>query len=272
MKYISVKNADFPALGLGTFTLKGPEAVGLFDHALGVGYRHIDTAQFYDNEEEVGKAIRQSSVLRDHIFLTTKVWHDRLSRKHFLPSVEESLRKLKTPYVDLLLIHWPSQDVPLEESLAELMKAQDRGYARHIGVSNFPSALIRQTLEFGAPIIGNQVEYHPFLDQSRVLEELAKADLMLTAYSPIAQGKVLQDPTMVEIARAHGKTPTQVSLRWLMQQDQVAAIPRSSKPERITENLNIFDFELSEEDMRAIHHLRNQNQRLVKPSFAPAWD
>ena len=272
MKYIQIKGAIIPALGLGTFQLAGDTAQKIVAHALVTGYRHIDTAQMYQNEAAVGNAIRESGVARSEVFLTTKVLPTNLPKEKFMPSVEESLQKLRTDYVDLLLIHWPNAEVPVEEYMAELVKAQEKGYARYIGVSNHPTALLDKVLATGAEIITNQVEYHPFLNQNKLYTYLHQHDLTLTAYSPIAQGKVLGNETLKSIGSKYGKNEVQVTLRWLLQQDGVLAIPRSAKEKNVEANFNIFDFELTPQEVAQINQLKQANTRLISPSFAPAWD
>lgn len=269
---IEAKNITIPALGLGTFQLNNNEAYRMAKAALSAGYTHIDTAQNYHNEEGIGNAVKESEADRSEIFLTTKVWRDKLGKGDFLPSVEESLRKLKTDYVDLLLIHWPNEAIPLQESIEELMKAQDKGYTKHIGVSNFPVHMVQKALQQGANIVTNQVEYHPLIDQEKLYDFLNSEDISLTAYSPIAQGEVIGNETLKAIAAKHGKTEVQVTLRWLIQQEGIAAIPRSSKVEHIEANLQIFDFKLEQEDVEQINKLRSQNKRVVNPAFAPDWD
>ena len=272
MKTIIVNEAEIPALGLGTWDLRGRTATDMVYKALEVGYSHIDTAQMYENEIEVGNGIKEADMDRDDIFLTTKVWYTHLDRQHFGPSVEESLRKLKLDYVDLVLIHWPNKDIPLEESIEELVKVRDRQLCKFIGVSNFPVELVRRTVEMGADIVTNQVEYHPFLDQSHLLDTLKELNLSLTAYCPIAQGKVIGNPVLQQIGQQYGKTEVQVTLRWLMEQEGVIAIPRTSKAERLEENLGIFDFWLSKSDLDRIGTLCKPGRRLVDPAWAPAWD
>ncbi|MDO6390963.1 aldo/keto reductase [Pontibacter sp. BT731] len=272
MKNITIKNATIPALGLGTFQLENDLARKITAAAISEGYRHIDTAQAYKNEAGVGAAIKDSGIARDEIFLTTKVFRERLSKKDFMPSVEESLRGLKTDYVDLLLIHWPNRNVPVAEYMDQLMEAQRKGYTKHIGVSNHPTALLDEVLATGADIITNQVEYHPLINQTKLYTYLRGHGISLTAYSPIAQGKVLGNAVLKGIGEQYGKNEVQVSLRWLVQQDGVMAIPRTSKTERLKDNLNIFDFELSAEDITRIDQLKKDHQRVVNPSFAPDWD
>ena len=272
MKDIKIKNATLPALGFGTYELEGDIARKLVTSALATGYRHIDTAQMYRNEEAVGKAIKEADVVRAEIFLTTKVLPANLAKKSFLPSVEESLKKLKTDYVDLLLIHWPNAAVPEEAYIEELVKAQEKGHAKLIGVSNHPTALLDKVLATGANIITNQVEYHPFLNQDKLYSYLRAHDLTLTAYSPIAQGKVMGNSALKSIGEKHGKNEVQISLRWLLQQDGVLAIPRSSKERNMQSNFDIFDFELTPEEVQQIDKLKQENTRLVNPAWAPAWD
>ncbi len=240
--------------------------------AISEGYHHIDTAQIYQNEAPVGSAIKASGVDRDNIFLTTKVWLDKMTRKDFLPSVEESLRKLKTDYVDLLLIHWPNPEVPLAETVEQLQLAREKGYSKHIGVSNFPVKLVEQTLALGADIITNQVEYHPLINQTKLYNYLRSKDLTLTAYSPIAQGEIIGNEVLRSIGEQYGKSEIQVALRWMMQQDGVFAIPRTSSEANMKANSQIFDFELTQADMAQIDKLKEQNRRVVTPDFAPEWD
>lgn len=273
MKYVTVNNIDIPALGLGTYRLKGKQAIQLITQGIEAGFRHIDTAQMYDNEAEVGKAIKQSGQPADAIFLTTKVWPTNLSKSRFLPSVEESLQKLQRDVIDLLLIHWPTtKSAQVEEAVIELMKAQEKGLTRFIGVSNFNIQLLQQTLDLGADIILNQVEYHPFINQTKLYNWMQEHKLLLTAYAPIAHGEVLKNQTLKTIAERHGKNAVQITLRWMMQQENVLAIPMTSKPERLPENLDLFDFELTADEMEAIGQLKRVNRRLVESAFSPQWD
>lgn len=267
MQLLQVKGAAIPVIGLGTWRLRGKEAFSITEQALNIGYRHIDTAQMYANEEEIGKAIKNAGVERDQLFLTTKVWWENLHPSKFTRSVEASLTKLRVDQVDLLLIHWPHPDLELAVYLDELMAVQKKGYTRFIGVSNFSPAQVEQALARGAELITNQVEYHPFLDQSEVLEVCRRHGLTLTAYAPIARGRVLEDATIREIAGRHGKTPVQVTLRWHLQQAGVIAIPKTSTPARLAENIDLFDFELSNEDMQQITALTQEEKRLINPDF-----
>lgn len=271
MEYVHIQNRSVPALGLGTWQLTGDECTRSVLAALEEGYRHIDTAQMYENEEEVGHGIAQSDVPRTDIFLTTKILPDNLAPADVTTSVSRSLERLRMEYVDLLLIHWPSREVPLEETLDAMVDLQSRGWARHLGVSNFTPSLVKQAAAH-AEIVCNQVEYHPFLSQDDLVEQARKMGHMLTAYSPLARGKVLEDPTLKAVGEAHNKSPAQVALRWLIQQDSVAAIPKASSDEHRRANLDIFDFQLSDDEMGAIHSLR-RNERLINPpEFAPAWE
>jgi diketogulonate reductase-like aldo/keto reductase len=271
MLYVTPHDVRIPALGLGTFGLNGHVAESMVGYALGIGYRHIDTAQMYGNEAEVGAGIQGSPVPRDEIWLTTKIWPEHFRAAALLRAAEESVRRLGTE-PDLLLLHWPNRDVPLEETVGALNEARQRGLARHIGVSNFTTALIRQAVALSsAPLLVDQVEYHPYLDQSAVLEELKGQGIALTAYSPVGRGKVFQEPVLQELGRAHGKNAGQVTLRWLLQQG-VSAIPRSSREANVKANLDVFDFELSHDEMARISELARPGERMVQPSVAPDWD
>jgi len=272
MKFIETKGARVPALGFGTWDLRGVACERAVATALGVGYRHIDTAQMYENEEAVGRAIAASGVDRGAIFLTTKIWHDRLAPGMLERAADDCLRRLGVEYVDLLLIHWPSDAIPLAASLAALATVKAAGKARHIGVSNFPAALLaRACNEHGADLLCDQVEYHPFLAQNAVLAETRPRGMMLTAYCPLAQGRVAETPELIAIGRRHGKTPAQIALRWLVQQDLVAAIPKAASEAHCLANLEIFDVALDAAEMAAIAALA-RGQRLVDPAFAPRWD
>lgn len=265
-----IQGRSIPTLGFGTFQFEGEACYQGVREALEIGYRHLDTAQMYGNEKEVGRALRDAGVARDEVFLTTKIWSADLAPEDARRTTEESLERLGVDAVDLLLIHWPNDDVPLDETLAAMIEMHGEGKTRSIGVSNFPSALLRRALEL-APIVCNQVEYHPFLGQDKLLALAREHDLMLTAYSPLARGRVAKDPTLQEIGRRHGKTAVQVALRWLIQQPQVAAIPKAATAEHRRANFEIFDFELSEEEMEQIHGLE-RGQRVIDPDFGPDWD
>lgn len=269
MHFVTSGRARIPALGLGTHTLHGRACVEAVRQALDVGYRHIDTASEYGNEREVGRGMEDAGVPRDEIFLTTKVWWDRLRHDDVLASATDSLEQLATEYVDLLLIHWPNDDVPLSETLTAMQQLVDEGRVRHIGVSNFTPPLLQRAVEL-ADVRCLQVEYHPFLAQDELLTLARRHQLVLTAYSPLAQGKVLGNATLRDIGNRYGTSPAQVALRWLVQQERVAAIPRSASAEHRSANLRIFDFALTDEEMRDIAGLA-RGDRMIDPAFAPAW-
>lgn len=266
----TIQGTPVPSLGYGTWQVTGEACIEGVRHALELGYRHVDTAAIYGNEAEVGEGLRASGVDRDEIFLTTKVWHDDLAPDAVRRSMDASLQRLGTDYVNLVLVHWPNEDVPLGRTLRAFRDVQEAGQARHIGVSNFTPSLLREALEH-APLFCIQVEYHPFLGQQALLELAREHDLLFTAYSPIAKGKVLDEPVLQEIAEAHGRTPVQVTLRWLVQQAQVTAIPRSADADHRAANLDVFDFSLSDEEMQRIFDL-DRGRRLVDPAIAPAWE
>jgi 2,5-diketo-D-gluconate reductase B len=258
MQFVEANGAKIPSIGLGTWELRGRTCARIVEQAVGLGYRHFDTAQIYENEREVGEGIRASGIRRDDVFVTTKVWTTHFAPNELERSAKESLVKLRMPHVDLLLLHWPNPHVPLPETLGALARVKQMGLARHIGVSNFTVALVEQ------------VEYHPYLDQTKVKEACAEHQLALVAYSPVAKGRVKNDSTLARIAARYGKTTAQVGLRWLVQQN-VCAIPRTSRIERLSENIDIFDFSLDDDDMAAIAGLANA-RRLTDYGFAPKWD
>ena len=239
-------------------------------HALTIGYRHLDTAQGYDNEAEVGRGIKASGLARDEIFVTTKVKPENFAHDKVLSSTQESLQKLGTDYVDLLLLHWPNPDVDLEETFAGLLELHDAGHAKHLGVSNFPPRMVEEAMQYG-PVFCNQVEYHPYLSQDKLLAQAERADYLLTAYSPLAQGKVLDDPIIEAIGVRQDKSVAQVVLRWLLQQEKVAAIPKAASIEHREANFDVFDFELSDDEMKAIFDL-GRGERLVDPEDGPDWE
>ena len=254
MEYQSIRGEKVPALGLGTYRLTGEACVRAVGRALSMGYRHLDTAQMYGNEAEVGRGIEDSGVERGEIFVTTKVWpsdfaHDRVKEK-----TRASLEKLRTEYVDLLLMHWPGDGVPLGETLGAMRELQQEGSLLHIGVSNFSPSLVEEAAEH-AEIICNQVQYHPYRRQDALVNQAQEMDYLLTAYTPLSRGGVQKDTTLREIGDAHGKTATQAALRWLVQQDKVCAIPKATSEEHLRENLDVFDFELSAEEMDRIYSL-----------------
>ena len=256
MEYISVQGVEVPALGLGTARMRGEECRIAVEEALELGYRHIDTAQMYDNEEMVGAAVSESEVDRDEVFLVTKILRSNLGYDDVLSSFEQSLQRLQMDYVDLLLIHAPSRSVPVVESLRAMNELQDEGKVRHIGVSNFSVSQMREAIQSSeTPILTNQIEYHPFKDQNDILEFCIENDIMLTAYSPLNVGSI-SNGTLQEIGDRYGKTPAQVSLRWLIQQENVSAIPKASQTKHLQENLDIFDFQLTDREMEQIFELQ----------------
>lgn len=272
MIYIPLQDGTrVPALGFGTWQLKGDTAREAVEHALHIGYRHLDTAQDYDNEEEVGAGLRASGVPRDEVWLTTKAWPQYLLADGGRTAVDESLRRLGTDYVDLFLIHWPNPEVDHREALETLRTAREAGKVRYVGVSNFTPTLVREALQVVPDLITDQVEYHPYLGQQKLLEVLREHGMFLTAYSPLGRGNAFEEETVRAITEAHEKTPAQVVLRWHLQQDRVAAIPKAASPEHREANFDIFDFGLSEEEMARIHGLARR-ERLIDPDFAPDWE
>jgi 2,5-diketo-D-gluconate reductase B len=269
VKQVKTSRLTIPAVGFGTWELD--DVHDNVRHALDVGYRHIDTAQAYRNEDEVGRAIAGSDVDRDDIFVTTKVWYEKAAPAQVTRSTERSLDRLGTDHLDLLLLHWPADDVaPLEETLTAMVALQERGLTRHIGVSNFPSQQLRRAVDL-APIATDQVEHHPYLSVDAIREVAHEHDVAITAYSPIARGEVLDDPVITEVAEAHDATPAQVALAWLLAQRDTVVIPKSNTTERITQNLAAQDLELSDDEVARIGELA-RGERQVDPPFAPAWD
>jgi 2,5-diketo-D-gluconate reductase B len=269
----SRNGARIPAIGLGTGGL-GEDCAQIVAAALAAGYRHIDTARKYGSERGVGEAIRAARVPRNDIFLTTKVSHEHLHAGDFERSTQASLQALGLDHVDLLLVHWPAPDMPLPETMGALAQMKRRGLTRHIGVANFNIALLDEAISLcPEPLVALQAEYHPYLDQSKVLAACRRHGLVFIAYCPLARGRLIADPVIVEIARDKGCTAAQVALRWLVQQDAVAAIPRSSRRERVAENIDIFGFELTDEEMKRIAALARPNGRVVNPvGRVSAWD
>ena len=270
MLTVDLNGHPVPALGFGTWQLEGEDCYEAVRDAVELGYRHIDTAQMYGNEAEVGQALAESGVDRHEIFLTTKIWMEDLPRDRFLDAAGASLDKLRTDHVDLMLIHWPDPDVPLDEPIAALRQLQEEKRVRHIGVSNFTPTLL-DLADAKGPVECLQVEYHPFLGQDHLLREVRARGMMLTAYCPLARGEVMDNQTLRSIGEAHGKSAAQVTLRWLVQQDSVSAIPKAADREHRRSNLEIFDFELSDDEMERIFAL-DRGQRLIDPDHAPEWE
>jgi 2,5-diketo-D-gluconate reductase B len=272
MNFVEANGAKIPAIGLGTWELRGRTCARLVEQALRLGYRHVDTAQAYDNEREVGDGLRASGVKRDEIFLTTKIWTTHFKPNDLERSAKESLARLRLTEVDLLLLHWPNPQVPLADTLGALARVKSQGLAHHIGVSNFTVALIEEAVAVcPEPLVCDQVEYHPYLDQTKVREACAQHGMAVVAYSPVAKGRIKNDRALLRIGDRYRKTAAQVCLRWLVQQN-VVAIPRTSKLERLSENIEIFDFELFEDDMKAISAMGRADGRLTNFGFAPKWD
>jgi 2,5-diketo-D-gluconate reductase B len=272
---VTAHGATIPVIGFGTWNIGGDICARAVEEALRVGYRHIDTAAGYRNEEVVGGAIKASGVPRDEIFLTTKVAPEDLADDDFQRSADRSVRLLGVDQVDLLLIHWPSKAIPVAHTIRSLNKTKERGVTRHIGVSNFTTAHLKEAwAATDAPLVTNQCEYHPYLNQDRGLAACRENGMFFTAFSPLAREAVLADPVINEIAVKHRRTPAQVILRWDIQQDRVVPIPKSSKPEHIASNFDIFGFSLTDEEMAAIAHLSTSHkQRVANPAaVAPAWD
>ena len=228
-----------------------------------LGYRHVDTAAMYRNEDEVGAGLRASGVPRDQVFITTKVWSSDLRARDFERSARDSLRKLKLPSVDLLLIHWPNPSIPLKETIGALCKMKRDGVARHIGVSNFNPALVAEAVKLATePLVNNQIELHPYNDQAKTIAASRKAGMVVTAYSPIARGRVKGDALLLRIGKAHNKTAAQICLRYLVQQD-IVVIPKTSRLERLKENMAIFDFALTPGEMKEIAALASPHGNIV---------
>jgi len=270
MKYEKVTGAQIPALGFGTFRMKGDECAKAVENALKIGYRHLDTAEIYENEKAVGNGMKAVGLPRDELFITTKAWMDDLSPDGVRKSLDQSLTDMGLDYVDLWLIHWPNPKFEVEETLAAMSKEVEQGRVRHLGVSNFPTALFERAVK-AAPVTCNQVEYHPYLSQAKVIDAARKHDALVMAYAPLGIGACHSDETMAKIGAKYGKSAAQVTLRWFMQQPNVGAIPKASGYDHAKENLEIFDFELSAEDMAAINGLE-RGERMIAPDFGPEWD
>ena len=265
-----IRGARMPALGFGTYELLDGQCRDAVLDALEIGYRHIDTARNYGNEAAVGRALAECGIPRGDLWITSKVWFTDLSATDVCQSACASLKDLGTDYLDLLLIHWPNESIPLKETLGAMLELHDAGLIRHIGVSNFTASLMNEALKV-APILCNQVEFHPLLGQRRLLELAHDQEFILTAYAPTAKGDVARHPILDQIGRKYGKTPVQVALRWLLQQNNVAAIPKAASHEYRRSNFDIFDFELTRDEMRLVEALP-KDERRVNPPFAPAWE
>jgi 2,5-diketo-D-gluconate reductase B len=273
-RIVEAHGARIPVIGLGTWDLRGRSCARLVEQALRLGYRHVDTAEMYDNEREVGEGLRASGIARDQVFITTKVWPSHFAAREFERAAKESLARLRLAEVDLLLLHWPNPQIPLRETLGALCRVKRTGLARHIGVSNFTVALIDEAVRLAdEPLVCDQIEVHPFIDQSKVIAACRRHGMVTVAYSPVARGGVQRDKVLARIAKAHGKSAAQVSLRFLVQRG-IVVIPRTSRVERLSENFAIFDFVLSEAEMAEIAGLARRDGRIVDYAYAgaPNWD
>ena len=271
---VTAKAANIPLLGLGTWDLRGRTCARMVERALRLGYRHIDTAEMYDNEREVGEGLHASGVKRGEVFVTTKVWPSHFAPRDLERAARDSLRRLRLREVDLLLLHWPNPQIPLADTLGALCKVKREGLVRHIGVSNFTVKLLEEAVRLSTePLVCNQIECHPFLDQSKVIAACRKHDIAVVAYSPIARGGARNDKLLTRIGAAHGKTAAQVCLRFLVQQE-IVVIPRTSKENRLAENAAIFDFSLNAAEMREIGALARRDGRIVDWSYSgrAQWD
>lgn len=272
MQFVDAHGAHIPQIGLGTMTLKGDVCVDAVKAALQMGYVHLDTAWFYGNEKEVGEGLRQSGIKRDGIFICTKVRETHLDPDKFRQSLEESLANLKLPYVDLLLIHWNNKDIPFKTSIGALCKAKKDGFAKHVGVANFTTTMLDEAWAVTSePLVCNQIEMHPFINQDKVVAASKKHGMAVVAYCPIARGKVPGADALERIAKSHGKSAAQVSLRYLTKQG-ICAIPRTATPDHLKANLDVFDFTLSGAEMADLKALNATNMRVVNPPHAPVWD
>ncbi|NVO13821.1 MAG: aldo/keto reductase [Rhodoplanes sp.] len=272
MEFVSANGATIPAVGLGTWELKGRSCARTVEQALRAGYKLIDTAEVYENEREVGDGIRSSGLRRAEVFVTTKIWPDHLAPRELERATKASLARLRLSEVDLLLVHWPNPRISLAETIGALCKMKQVGFARNIGVSNFTVALLDEAVKHASePLVVNQIEWHPHLDQSKVVAACRRHDMAVVAYSPMGRGAVLSDQVMRDVAAAHGKSPAQVSLRFIVQEGGVV-IPRTARLDRLTENLDIFDFVLTDDEMAAIRALARPGGRIVDWSGAPKWD
>ncbi len=265
MQHVTVDDVRIPALGLGTARMSGEECTRAVETALDIGYRHVDTAQMYGNEAAVAEGIAASSVDRDDVFLVTKVNTGNLRREETLSSTRESLDRLDTDYIDLLLIHAPRDYAPIPETIDAMNELQSEGLVEHIGVSNFSTNQLDTAIEASdTPIVTNQVEYHPFTDQSELLTACSERDVSLTAYSPLDKGRVTDHDVLRQIGEDHDKTPAQVTLRWLLQQDGVVAIPKAADEDHLRENLDVFDFEVTDEELRRIFDIEGSLTRHLR--------
>jgi 2,5-diketo-D-gluconate reductase B len=272
MENLQTQGISLPRLGLGTFRMQGDACRAAVESALGLGYRHIDTAEMYANEEAIGAALASAKVARKDLHITTKVWNENLAPDAMRKAFDSSLKKLRLDHIDLYLVHWPAPRMNLPKMFETLLKLREEGRTRAIGVANFNIALLKTVVEeIKAPIACNQVEYHVMLDQTPLRKYLKSKSIPLVAYCPLAQGRAASDETLMAIGRKHGASAAQVALKWLLDQDGVAAIPKASRAESQKANLDALNVGLDDEDLQAIASL-SKNKRFVNPGFAPAWD
>ena len=272
MENLLTQGISLPRLGLGTFRLQGDACRTAVESALGLGYRHLDTAEMYGNEDAIGAAIAASRIPRKDLHVTTKVWHENLAPDAIRRAFDASLKKLRLDQVDLYLVHWPSRNMDLPAIFETLMKLKQEGRTRAIGVANFTTALLKTVVEeIKAPIACNQIEYHVMLDQTRLRKYLDAKSIPLVAYCPLAQGRVASEEVLSAIGRKHNASAAQVALKWLLDQDGVAAIPKASRAESQKANLDALQLKLDDDDRNAIAALP-KDKRCVKPGFGPAWD
>jgi 2,5-diketo-D-gluconate reductase B len=274
MHTVDSHGAQIPVLGFGTYGMSEADLRRMIPAALREGFRHIDTAQIYGNENAVGEGWTASGIARPKVFITTKVWVANYVQDRFELSVNESLRRLRSDYIDLLLLHWPNPEVPLESQIERLNALVDRGKVRYIGVSNYNTAMLRSAVRLSHhPLIAHQFEYHPFLNQRTVIDATRAMGMTATAYCPMAVGRVLKEPVLIEIARNHQRSVAQIVLRWVIQQPGMIALSRTGNPARLAENLAVFDFELQPHEMMRISALARPQSRIVSPlGLAPDWD